>query len=112
MDPRYSRRIEFPWFQQLVSDTRRWTHIGYTSLESPRISLAQKKTVFATEYEQMGRAVILGAYPYFSLFYEAPYLHIGHSVLNMYLPNVERRVSQFQKEGYRRLSFFLGSLSS
>jgi len=85
-----------------LSDTRRWTEYCMNRLVLPWL-----RDSLSPEYEHMGRAVILGAKPYFPFSYEALYLYIG-SVLDIPMPNVERRISPFQRDGCRRLNFLFG----
>ncbi len=85
-----------------LSDTRLLAQYFMNDLILPWL-----KDSLSPEYEHMGRAVIVGANPYFHVSYEAVYLYIG-SVLDIPLPNVEKSVTSSQRKECSLFNFLFG----
>lgn len=88
------------------SDALSWTKHIMDHIIKPSLKIS-----VTAEYEQMGRAVALGAKNYIGASYETLILFIGW-VLNVPMPSVTRKVRPADRKLFRALSFTFGVLGN
>lgn len=89
-----------------LSDAVSWTKHIMKHIIKPSLKIS-----VTAEYEQMGRAVALGARNYTSASYETLFLFIGW-VLDIPLPTVSKKMTSSDRKGFEFLTFAFGLLGN